>query len=138
MNSLLRNRVFLACFGLFGFSLQFCIANLILSIVIPAEWLKTTAKTTPTNQKTESKASNCVTAGGVIWTDARLHLDSSCSKPFATVLGGTENRNGLRMVKIRFDTGEVEWKAREAVADQVYVKLDDPALKAMKWYEIND
>lgn len=141
MNSLLKNRAFLVCAGLFGFGFQFCLINVVLSVVIPAEWLKTTAKTTPTQpapEKTESKESKCVTAGGVIWTDVKLYEKSDCAQSFATVLGGNNDRNGQRMVKIRFDSGEVEWKTRNAVMDQAYVKMDDPAIKAGQWKEFND
>lgn len=91
--------------------------------------------TKPAIAKTETK---CVTAGGVMWTGVKLYEKSDCAKSFATILGGNNDRNGQRMVKIRFDSGEVEWKTRNAVMDQAYVKMDDPAIKAGQWKELND
>ena len=49
--------------------------------------------------------SQCVPAGGRIWTNVRLYRDASCQSPFATVLGGSGSS-----VTIRFDTGETEVK----------------------------
>lgn len=133
---MLKNRFFLAGFGLFGLVFQFCLINAVLAVVIPPEWLTTTAKTTPqpVTEKTETKGPKCESAGGRMWTGVRLHLDSDCSKPFATILGGGE-RDGEKMVKIRFDSGEIEWKTREAVRDQAFVMSNDPAMESRLWQE---
>ena len=67
--------------------------------------------------------SQCVPAGGRIWTNVRLYRDASCQSPFATVLGGSGSS-----VTIRFDTGETEVKTRDSVKFQSYVMTNDPAI----------
>ncbi|WP_414528616.1 hypothetical protein [Nodularia chucula] len=59
------------------------------------------------------------------------------SMGYATI-GGGKLKNGQTGVLIKFDTGEIEWKRRRAVADQAYVKADDPAKASALWREINE
>jgi hypothetical protein len=78
------------------------------------------------------KSARCISAAGNIWTNVRLYRDSSCQQPFAMVLGGSGDR-----VTIRFDTGEVEVKTRDAVKYQAYVMNNDPAIDAQVWLPRN-
>lgn len=99
---------------------------------------ETTTSTSPAgNSSSSSLRPSCDSAGGRIWTGVRLHHDSGCSRPFATVVGGGRLRNGERGVLIQFDTGELEWKTRSAVMNQTYVRTDDPAHSARLWRDID-
>lgn len=99
---------------------------------------QTTTSTSPTgNSSSNGLSPSCDSAGGRIWTGVRLHHDSGCSRPFATVVGGGRLRNGERGVLIQFDTGELEWKTRSAVMNQTYVRTDDPAHSARLWRDID-
>jgi len=73
--------------------------------------------------------SGCVSASGRIWSDVQLYLDSTCNTPQAVVIGGKDDR-----VKVRFPSGSEEWKTREVVRS-LYVKAEDPAIKAQQWIE---
>lgn len=97
----------------------------------------TTSTSTAGNSSSNSLSPSCDSAGGRIWTGVRLHHDSGCSRPFATVVGGGRLRNGERGVLIQFDTGELEWKTRSAVMNQTYVRTDDPAHSARLWRDID-
>jgi hypothetical protein len=127
----LKNRNALIGAGIGLLVLQILAISILSMLVGDKE--PTIAKPAPA-QKNEK----CVSAIGMVWTGVRLHLDSDCAKPFATIVGGNENRNGQRMVRIRFDSGDMEWKTREAVIDQAYVKSDDPALKDASLLIINE
>lgn len=79
----------------------------------------------------------CDLASGYIWTNVLLYRDSECTKPFAIVAGGGKLTTGEKGVLLKFDTGELEWKKREAVTQQAYVKTNDPAIKTMLWRDID-
>ena len=79
--------------------------------------------TSSTASTIQRPISQCVPAGGRIWTGVRLYRDASCQSPFATVLGGIGSS-----VTIRFDTGETEVKTRDSVKFQSYVMTNDPAI----------
>jgi len=97
----------------------------------------TSTSTSPGNSSSSSLSPSCDSAGGRIWTGVRLHHDSGCSRPFATVVGGGRLRNGERGVFIQFDTGELEWKTKSAIMNQTYVRTDDPAHSARLWRDID-
>lgn len=102
---------------------------------IPSSFFKTSTSTTSTSVQTQS--SECTKASSYIWTNVRLYGDSSCTQPFATVYAGGQLQDGRKGVLLKFDNGTTEWKAREAVTSQSYVKTDDPAIKAMLFREMN-
>jgi hypothetical protein len=79
-----------------------------------------------TSSSQTNEPARCTRAAGYIWTNVRLYRDSSCDRPFATILAGSNE-----LVTIQFDTGEVEVKSRAAVRDQAYVMTDAPAIDAM-------
>lgn len=106
-------------------------------ITAPFGLYEETTTSTPSNSSSSSLSPSCDSAGGRIWTGVRLHHDSGCSRPFATVVGGGRLRNGERGVLIQFDTGELEWKTRSAVMNQTYVRTDDPAHSARLWRDID-
>jgi hypothetical protein len=85
----------------------------------------------------QTQSSKCTKASGYIWTDVRLYQDSRCTQPFATVYAGGQLQDGRKGVLLKFDNGVTEWKAREAVTSQSYVKTDDPAIEAKLFREIN-
>jgi hypothetical protein len=80
----------------------------------------------------------CAEAAGRIWADVRLYRDAECTQPFATVVGGGKLRSGDRGVLIEFDTGEIEWKTRDAVTTQAFVRTDDPAHSSKLWRDIDE
>jgi hypothetical protein len=85
----------------------------------------------------------CREAAGRLWTGVKLYLDSECTKNFATVVGGnnrylTSTGERVRAVKIAFNTGEIEWKTREAVNTQAYVMDNDPAIEAGRWLVLDE
>jgi hypothetical protein len=62
----------------------------------------------------------------------QLYQDAGCSTPLAVVLGGQTGK-----VKIRYGgNAEGEWKTRSVVANQMYVRKNDPAIAAASWLEI--
>ncbi|MGA7934719.1 MAG: hypothetical protein WCA35_14335, partial [Kovacikia sp.] len=77
-------------------------------------------------------AGACTIASGRIWTNVRLY-NSGCNQEIATVLGGKSGQ-----VKIRYDSGSEEWKNRDVVATQMFVRENDPAISAMVWFEPQD
>lgn len=102
--------------------------------VLPS-FFQTSTSTTSTSVQTQS--SECTKASSYIWSNVRLYQDSSCTKPFATVYAGGQLQDGRKGVLLKFDNGVTEWKAREAVTSQSYVKTDDPAIKAQLFREMN-
>lgn len=96
----------------------------------PSEVSSAQSSTQPTEVK-------CDLASGYIWTNVLLYRDSECTKPFAIVAGGGKLTTGEKGVLLKFDTGELEWKKREAVTQQAYVKTNDPAIKTMLWRDID-
>jgi len=91
-------------------------------------------KVQPNPTQTISSNTNCTSAAGNIWTGVRVYRDSNCGKPFATILGGTRTNNEKGIV-LKFDSGETEVKYRRVVAEQAYVRKDDPAMERKAWQE---
>lgn len=93
----------------------------------------------PATQASKPAATaTCKPASGNFYTNVKLHLNGSCSEPFAVVLGGNDRYKGFgsptRAVKIKYlNNGNVEWKDRQALGDRAYIKSDDPALAAGEW-----
>lgn len=89
-------------------------------------------------RSTQSKT-GCVFASGNFWSGVKLYQNSTCSEPFATVLGGNDRHqfaDGVkRGVKVQYPNGSEEWKEREAMA-RFYVKGDDPAIESKQWFEL--
>lgn len=82
-----------------------------------------TAPSSMTPPVESPKPPRCQLAAGYIWADIRLYRDKDCQKPFASVVSA----NGEKVL-IRFDTGEIETKTRDAVKYQAYVMSNDPAI----------
>lgn len=80
---------------------------------------------------------SCTQAAGRVYADVRLYRDAQCTQPFATVVGGGKLSDGQRGVLIKFDTGEMEWKTRDAVITQAYIRSNDPAVDAGLWRDID-
>jgi hypothetical protein len=78
----------------------------------------------------------CIPSLANVWSDVHLYLDSACTKPFATIVGGGKLQDGRKGVLLKFDTGETEWKLRESVTGQTFIKTDDPARTAMQYQEV--
>ena len=92
---------------------------------------------TSTTSAVQTQSSECTKASSYIWTNVRLYQDSSCTQPFATVYAGGQLQDGRKGVLLKFDSGATEWKVREAVTSQSYVKTDDPAIKAQLFRDMN-
>lgn len=77
-------------------------------------------------------------ASGNLWAGVKLYYGPDKRYVF-DVLGGNDRYiapDGARMraVKVRYPTGEVEWKSRaHIIGGQYFVKPDDPALRRMEW-----
>lgn len=80
---------------------------------------------------------SCTQAAGSVYANVRLYRDAQCTQPFATVVGGGKLSDGQRGVLIKFDTGEMEWKTRDAVITQAYIRSNDPAVNAGLWRNID-
>jgi|JFJP01.1.fsa_nt_gi hypothetical protein len=105
--------------------------------VLPSFFQTSKSTTSTTSTFAQTQSSECTKASSYIWANVRLYQDSSCRQPFATVYAGGQLQDGRKGVLLKFDSGATEWKARESVTSQSYVKTDDPAIKAMLFREMN-
>jgi hypothetical protein len=92
--------------------------QLLTVLAIVALGAKVTGNLEPAKRPSPAanSAPRCQLAGGNINPGVQLHLDSSCSGAYATVVSIGDGK-----VQIRFTTGELEWKERGAIARETYV-----------------
>lgn len=80
---------------------------------------------------------------GNFWTGVKLYqVQGDCKKLLATVLGGnrrykTPTGETVNAVKLQYQTGDTDWKKRDAVSKQAFVSEDDPAMVGKKWVEFD-
>jgi hypothetical protein len=70
-----------------------------------------------------------------MWSGVKLYYGPGPSKQY---VGEIVCFSGSDLVKVKYPSGNLEWKSRSAIINlngQWYVRKDDPALKAMKYVE---
>lgn len=101
-----------------------CVAGLILTAMLwgcnSSERAAIAPSPTPTPVP---QAPKCQLAAGYIWQNVQLYRDANCRETLAKIVSANGDE-----VLIRFDTGEVETKTRDAVKGQSYVLSNDPAI----------
>ncbi|GAP98876.1 hypothetical protein NIES2104_54320 [Leptolyngbya sp. NIES-2104] len=95
---------------------------LIASMVAPPA--PEVVRSVPPSPTAESKP-DCIPAKGLLNGGMKLYLTDKCEKSFATLLGD-EIKDGEKLIRIQFHTGEVELKNPEAVMKQAFVSRSDP------------
>ncbi len=81
---------------------------------------------------------------GKIWAGVKVYYGSSAQKAYGfEILGGSENCSAMpsgRGLKVRYQDGTIEWKDRNNIlmSDIYFVRADDPAIKALDWYDFKD
>lgn len=70
----------------------------------------------------------------IIYSDIQLYVgDDSCKQYLAYVVGGNNDE-----VLIQYPSGERNWKKRQAIYDQTWVRQSDPAYQAKLWRKIEN
>jgi hypothetical protein len=76
-----------------------------------------------------------ISAAGNIWKGVKLYVGNGPNKIYVgQVLDWTEDYpvpgtgQKIRAVKIRMNDGSIEWKSRDYIIRNTFIKRDDPAL----------